>query len=232
MGGRNGDGWTDTAENGVSAESACRSVAGSEGGRRAEIRAHVTRHGLRVTTNERLPDTVRRAVAPRLAPSAGHFDSGVSSPRCPMQKPRAPGARSAHNRRRGRACGGVRRFWDRATKHRPIWGKTAHPGSQRAALPRHITTGQTYRLSSTLLEATSPPTRRWRTASRGWTPHVPHATDTIRPSQTSPALPEPVPDNAVAGRRHRHERPETTVQPSCQMAPPLGARCQNPLKNP
>lgn len=69
MGRRNGDGWTDTTENGVSAESACRSVAGSEGGRRAEIRAHVTRHGCRVTANERLPDNEYRDRGPRRCPT-------------------------------------------------------------------------------------------------------------------------------------------------------------------
>lgn len=153
--------------------------------------------------------TMRRAVALRLAPSASDVDSGVSFPRFPVQKPRSPGARSAHGRRCGRSRSDVRRFWDRLTKHRPIWGKTAHPGSQRAAPPGHITTGQTYCVNSTLPEAAAPPPRPWRTASRGWTPHVPHATDAIRPSRTSPTLPEPSPDNAVADRRHRHAQPES-----------------------
>jgi hypothetical protein len=230
MGRSNGSGWTDTTENGVSAGSACRSIPRSEDGRRAEIRAHVTRHECRVTTKDRLPDTARHERAPRRCPTHRTIGGAFRLRRFVPSMSHAEGPRSGRTlgtRSAARkACSGVRRFWDRVTKHRPIWGKTAHPGSQRAAPPRHITTGQTYCLNSTLLEATSPPTRPWRTSSRGWTPHVPHVTDAIRPSQTSPALPEPVPDNAVAGRRHRHDQPEdvnATVVPNG-----TPARCQVP----
>jgi hypothetical protein len=69
MGRSNGSGWTDTTENGVSAGSACRSVPRSENGRRAEIRAHVTRHECPVTTKDRLPATGRRDRAPRRCPT-------------------------------------------------------------------------------------------------------------------------------------------------------------------
>jgi len=69
MGRSNGGGCTDTTENGVAAGSAYRSVPRSGDGSRAEIRARVTRHGCRVTTEERPPDTAWRAPAIRRCPT-------------------------------------------------------------------------------------------------------------------------------------------------------------------